>query len=262
MPTADLHVHTDNSDGVLVLDAIPAAAREEGLEAVAITDHDRPHPDLDAPVAEIGGVTIIHGIELRVESPAGRVDLLGYGLDPTPALREEVRRLQRDRTERGAAMIERVEARLGIDLDLEPFEGMGRPHLARAIADHPDAGYDVRGAFEHLIGDDGPCYVARSIPAFERGRSLLTGACAIVGLAHPFRYDDPAAALDLTADLDAVERWYPYGRAIDPAPVEAAIEAGDLLATGGSDAHNETLGVAGVDAEAYEAIRTRLPEPA
>jgi predicted metal-dependent phosphoesterase TrpH len=262
VPHADLHVHTDNSDGVLSLDAVPAAAREAGLEAVAITDHDRPHPGLDAPVVETGGVTLIGGIELRVESPAGRVDLLGYGLDPTPALREEVSRLQRDRMERGAEMIDRVEARLGVDLDLASVEGIGRPHIARAIAAHPGTEYDVSGAFEHLIGDDGPCYVARSIPGFERGRSLLAGACSIVGLAHPLRYDDPKAVLALAADLDAVERWYPYGRPVDHAPVRKAIDAHGLLATGGSDAHGETLGTAGVDRDAYRALRDRLPEPA
>ncbi len=262
MPTADLHVHTDNSDGVLVLDAIPAAAREAGLEAVAITDHDRPHPDLDAPVAEIGGVTIIHGIELRVESPAGRVDLLGYGLDPTPALREEVRRLQCDRLERGATMIERVEGCLDVDLDLAPVEGIGRPHIARAIADHPETDYDVSGAFEHLIGDDGPCYVARSVPGFERGRSLLGGACSIVGLAHPLRYDDTAAALDLAAELDAIERWYPYSGPVDRGLVRDAIDTHGLLATGGSDAHGERLGAAGLDAASYRAVSERLPEPA
>jgi len=258
---ADLHVHTDNSDGVLSLGAIPAAAREAGLEAVAITDHDRPHPGLDAPVVEREDVTLIHGIELRAESPAGRIDLLGYGLDPTPALREEVRRLQRDRMERGAEMVERVEAHLGIDLDLEPFEGIGRPHVARAIADHTDTNYDVAGAFEHLIGDGGPCYVARSIPGFERGRSLLAGACSIVGLAHPLRYEHSEAALELAAGLDAIELWYPYGRPVDSGPVRNAVDAYGLLATGGSDAHGRTLGAAGVDEESYRAVRARLPGP-
>jgi predicted metal-dependent phosphoesterase TrpH len=260
--TADLHVHTDNSDGVLSLDAVPAAARDAGLRAVAITDHDRPHPDLDAPVVEMGGVTVIHGIELRVEGSAGRIDLLGYGLDPTPALREAVERLQTNRRERGAEMIERVEARLGIDLDVEPFEGIGRPHLARAIASHPDTDHDVAGAFEHLIGDDGPCYVARSIPGFERGRELLAAACSIVGLAHPLRYDDPGSALDHAATLDAVERWYPYGEPTDATAVEEAIDAHGLLATGGSDAHGETLGAAGLETGPYRAVRARLPDPA
>ncbi|MFB6227145.1 MAG: PHP domain-containing protein [Halobacteriales archaeon] len=288
MTVADLHVHTDNSDGVLSLDAVPAAACDVGLQAVAITDHDRPHPDLDAPVVEMDGVTVIHGIELRVDSAAGRIDLLGYGLDPTPALSEEVARLQRDRLERGAAIIDRVESRLCIDLGIEPHEGIGRPHIARAIADHPATEHDFSGAFRHLIGDDGPCYVARSIPSFEHGRALLAEACSIVGLAHPLRYDDPGAALDHVAGLDAVERWYPYGRPVDirvdrspdrhsPGTVEAnsinssvdpytcpvldAISAHDLLATGGSDAHGETLGATGLTADAYRQVSARLPDP-
>jgi predicted metal-dependent phosphoesterase TrpH len=261
MTTADLHVHTDNSDGVLSLDAIPAAARDAGLDVVAVTDHDRPHPGIDAPVVEMGDVTVIHGIELRVESAAGRIDLLGYGLDPTPAFREEVTRLQRDRVERGAAMIDRVESRLGVDLDIESHEGIGRPHIARAIADHPDTDHDFAGAFERLIGDDGPCYIAREIPDFERGRELLAEACSIVGLAHPLRYPDPGAALDHAASLDAVERWYSYGRPVDSGPVRDAIDAHDLLRTGGSDAHGETLGAAGLDADAYRPVSARLPNP-
>lgn len=269
---ADLHVHTTNSDGTLGLDELPVAARRAGLDAVAVTDHDRPHQGLDAPVSTHGGVTLIHGIELRVEADAQRVDLLGYGLDPTPALVEEVDRLQRDRVERGRAIVDRVEERLGVDLGVEPREGLGRPHIARAVADHPDTGYDVQGAFDHLIGDGRPCFVPRDVPTFEFGRSLLADSCAFVGLAHPFRYDDPAAALELTPDLDAVERWYPYDRpvdpgsgdpsAIDPTPLDRAIDEFDLLATGGSDAHDELLGRTGLDRAAYERVRERLPPPA
>jgi predicted metal-dependent phosphoesterase TrpH len=65
---ADLHVHTTNSDGGLELSELPSAARRAGLEAVAVTDHDRIHPDLDGPVTAMGGVTVVHGIELRVDA--------------------------------------------------------------------------------------------------------------------------------------------------------------------------------------------------
>ena len=264
---ADLHVHTTNSDGTLTVEALPAAARRASLEAVAVTDHDRFHPSLDASVSILDGLTVIHGIELRVEAGDQRVDLLGYGVDPKPALRDEVDRLQRDRIERGAAIVDRVESRLGIDLGVEPREGLGRPHIARAIADHPGTQYDVQGAFDDLIGDGRPCYVARDVPSFERGRELLAESCALVGLAHPLRYEDPAAALELTSQLDAVERWYPYALRgassgpIDQSAVDRAIADYDLLATGGSDAHDDRLGRAGVAREAYEPIRARLPEP-
>lgn len=258
MVVADLHVHTTNSDGTLSLSALPAAARRAGLEAVAVTDHDRPHPKLSEPVERRDGVTVVHGIELRVETPTLRVDLLGYGLDPTPALLDECDHLARDRLERAREMIDLIEARLDVSLDLDPFEGIGRPHVARAIDAHPETDYDVDGAFAELIGDGGPCYVSRDLPSFERGRTLLAEACAFVGLAHPLRYEDVDAALALTADLDAIEREYPYGESVDLTPIDRAVADHDLLVTGGSDAHDDCLGVAGLDRDAYERVRAYL----
>lgn len=255
-PFADLHVHTTASDGALSLDAVPAAARRAGVGAVAITDHDRIHPDLDTPVTTVDGIELLRGIELRVEVDTDfRVDLLGYGVDPTTELADLLTHLQRDRIERARAIVARVEDRLGVELAVEFRQGIGRPHIARAIDAHPDAPYDYTDAFTHLIGDDGPCYVSRDVPSFERGRTALAGACGLVGLAHPFRYADPDAALALTADLDAVERWYPYERPVDMSSVERAIAAYDLVPTGGSDAHDDRLGRAGLSRRRYRRFR-------
>ncbi|MFB6128300.1 MAG: PHP domain-containing protein [Halorhabdus sp.] len=258
MIVADLHVHTTRSDGTLPPDAVGDAAREADLEAVAVTDHDR-LPAFDAPVVERDGVTVIAGIELRVTTGDQRLDLLGYGVEGTPDLRAETERLQRDRIERARGIVDCVEDRLGVDLDLDMHDGIGRPHIAGAIADSP-APYDAQDAFDHLIGTDDPCYVARDLPTFERGQELLEDAAAIVGLAHPLRYDDPDAALAHATDLDAVEREYPYDGPVDLTPVEAAIDTHDLLATGGSDAHGETLGEAGLGRETYERVQTAIGE--
>jgi len=256
---ADLHVHTTNSDGELELDRVPPAAREADVSVVAVTDHDRLNPDLGAPVGTIDGVTVVHGIELRVEALHGeRVDLLGYGVSPTDALREELDRIQADRVERGREIVERVEDRLGVELDLEARAGLGRPHVARAIDAHPDTDYDYGGAFDELIGNDGPCFVAREVTDFERGVELLEAACGLVGLAHPYRYDDPEAALELTRHLDAVERYYPYDREVDPRPLERTIAEHDLVPTGGSDAHDRTLGRAGLSKPEYRHFRSAV----
>ncbi len=257
---ADLHTHTTVSDGTLTIDEVPAAARDAGLEWVAVTDHDRIHPGIDAPVVERDGVRIVRGIELRVDADVERLDLLGYAVEPTDALREEIDRLQTDRQERGARILARVEERLDVDLDVEPRPGLGRPHVARAIDASP-APYDYAGAFDELIGDDGPCYVAREVTSLERGIELLSAACAVVGLAHPFRYGDVDAALEVARDLDAVERWYPYGRTVDLDRVDRVAEDAGLLRTGGSDAHERALGVAGLTAEAFAPVRERLPDP-
>jgi len=157
-------------------------------------------------------------------------------------------------------MVNCVEKRLNIDLNLEPRPGIGRPHVARAIDESP-APYDYAGAFDELIGDSGPCYVAREVTELDRGVELLREACAVVGLAHPFRYADLDAALDVARDLDAVERFYPYGRAVDDHRIETVAAEADLLLTGGTDAHERTLGNAGLTAEAFEPVRRRLPNP-
>ena len=257
-PVADLHVHTTNSDGTMTLHEIPGAARAAGIEIVAITDHERLHDALDAPTDDLDGIPVVHGIELRVETDAGQVDLLGYGVEPTPALAREIDRLQADRVERGHAIVDCAEDRLGVDLPLEPAAGIGRPDVARAIADVTE--YDYRGAFEEVIGRGCPCFVARNLAEFERGAALLAETCGLVSLAHPLRYGDPAAALELTgsAYLDGVERHYEYGRSVDPTPVDRAIERHDLVPTGGSDAHDDVLGRAGLDREAFKRVAERL----
>lgn len=258
MVYADLHVHTTRSDGEMTLSDVPTAAREAGVSVVAITDHDRIHPDLDDPVTQREGVTIVRGIELRVETGDQRVDLLGYGVTPTPALERELDRLQRDRIERGHAIVGNVEDRLGVELDVDISEGIGRPHIARAIDEHPDADYDYEDAFDELIGSDCDCFVAREVTSFDRGRELLSAACTLVSLAHPLRYPDPTAALALTEYLDGVERFYPYDDAVDVRPVEHAIAEYDLVGTGGSDAHDDTLGVAGLSESRFRSIRSRF----
>lgn len=267
MVYADLHIHTTNSDGSLTLAEVPAAAQDAGLGAVAITDHDRLHPDLEGPVTTMDGVEVVHGIELRVDAGDQRLDLLGYGVTRTDALERETQRLQDDRVERARRIVGRVEDVLGVRLDVPLEPGVGRPHVARAVVAHPQTEYEALGpVFDDLIGDDGPCYVARQVPDFETGHDLLRDACGLVGLAHPLRYPDPDSALERCAGLDAVEKHYPYDRPVGQDPTDAgrvddAIERFDLLALGGSDAHDRDLGKTGVGRETYEIVRRSLPMP-
>jgi predicted metal-dependent phosphoesterase TrpH len=89
---------------------------------------------------------------------------------------------------------------------------------------------------------------------------LLSDACAVVALAHPFRYRRVDRALALLSDLDAVERYYPYHWDVDVGRLEQLLSERDLLAVGGSDAHDHELGRAGPPRERFEAFREALPD--
>ncbi|MFC6771963.1 PHP domain-containing protein, partial [Halorubrum pallidum] len=69
---ADLHAHTTASDGTMTLAELTATAREAGIDWVAVTDHDRIHPELTRPVVERDGVRVVRGVELHVEAGVER----------------------------------------------------------------------------------------------------------------------------------------------------------------------------------------------
>jgi len=254
---ADLHLHTTASDGELTIEELPAVAKEAGVDWVAVTDHDRIHPGLDAPITTIDGITIIRGIELRVETDTQRIDLLGYPVEPTSELTAEIERLQKNRINRAKKMIACIEAELETTLDIAPSSGIGRPNIATAI-DESSASYDYDGAFKHVIGRDHDCYFSRNITDLEDGIRMLNDACSIVGLAHPLRYDNPHSALEITERLDAVERYYPYDGQVDSSIVDQTAERNDLLVTGGSDAHHKELGEAGLSKSQLNEVKAKL----
>ncbi len=254
---ADLHIHTTRSDGAVDPAALPGIAKQRRLNAVAITDHDRLPPS-SVPIRSIDGVTLISGIELRVDAgTAGRLDLLCYSISPTNALERLTKRLQEDRIDRANAMVERLESELDVSLAIGYNPGVGRPHIAAAVAAVTEL--SPQEVFDHYIGSEGPCFVPREVPSFETGVRLLREAGGLVILAHPLRYRDSVGALDLVDRLDGVEMHYPYQEPIDTSPLESLPTHDRLVVTGGSDAHTlEDIGSCGLDEAAYKAFASHL----
>ena len=91
MKHIDLHVHTTASDGTLTPSEAVCHAKELGLSAVAVTDHDTfegVHEALDAG-ARIG-MEVIPGIEVSVDYQGLGVHVLGYFIDPDSAAMEKL----------------------------------------------------------------------------------------------------------------------------------------------------------------------------
>lgn len=252
---ADLHLHTTFSDGLLSPAELIAAAREAGLGAVAVTDHDATgglQPALEA--GRKLGLEVIPGIELSALQGDKEVHILGYFIDPgNEDLKATLARIIAARRNRALEMIEKLRA-LGLDISEKEVraraktEYIGRPHLARALL---DKGYikDLKEAFSaDYIGRGGRAYVERFKISPARAIALVLGAGGVPVLAHPGFLSDGTALEEqdilpfLSEGLRGLEVYYSrhtlqqveYYRRL-------ALDQG-LLITGGSDWHGREKG--------------------
>jgi 3',5'-nucleoside bisphosphate phosphatase len=259
-PAFDLQSHSVHSDGALAAADVVARAAAEGVELLALSDHDTVDgvPEAASAARELG-VRLVPAAELSAVH-GGHEDLhvLGYGLDVADAellvLLEDYRG---DRARRIEAMADRMRE-LGFALDDAPLRArrdagkpIGRPHLADAVLAHPDnavrlraEGIDGRNAlFPPYLVPGAAGYVARSRPTVAEAIEVIHAAGGVAVWAHPFwdldRPDEALAAIDafVAAGLDGIEVFYAtHDEAQTRFLYDAARERG-LLATGSADFH-------------------------
>ena len=152
MKRIDLHVHTTASDSTASPAEAVRLAKEAGLSAIAITDHDTVSGYAEA--AEAGkkyGVEVVPGIEISTKY--GRaVHILGYYIDPdSDKLAPVLEWVVHDRDERNRKMAELMEAD-GLPVSYEEMHRrfgavIGRPHFAEVLVELGLA-KDIRDAFD------------------------------------------------------------------------------------------------------------------
>lgn len=273
---ADLHLHTTASDGTQDIPTLVKRASAVGLSAIAITDHDTISTDLKGRVAQIAGMEVITGVELKVDYDGVPGELLGYFIDPLSAPMQELFSFMRSaRQKRMEEMVARCRERAGIDVSLAEVRALakgsiGRPHLAKILVDKGVV-KTMREAFDRLIGSSGTCYVRLERPEFRDATEAIHAAGGVASVPHPcfIAIDDWDSFSDklLAAGVDGIESFYPYVEKdsrlhIAPEEVrEIAIQKGFLL-TGGSDDHGpnsvkEKLGAIHLPYRYVEAIKER-----
>ena len=79
----DLHLHTTVSDGRLTPSELVKYTAAQGLEVIAVSDHDITDglDEAYATVQEYPNMTIIPAIELSTDVPDDEVHMLGYFID-------------------------------------------------------------------------------------------------------------------------------------------------------------------------------------
>ncbi len=246
--TIDLHTHSTASDGSFSPGELVRHAWENGLSAVALTDHDTVSGIEEA--LEMGkalGIEVIPGIEIGLEFKP-EMHMLGYFFNNSyKKIGKVLDRLLNSREERNPRIIAKLNE-LGFNItmgDVRHNAGgsiIGRPHIAKALV---DKGYvkDNNEAFEKYLASGKPAYFPKDklTPAEGIGEILEAGGIPV--LAHPIYLGMDYSRLDgLLADmkkagLKGIEAYYTENRYEDTGNLLRFAIKHELIPTGGSDFH-------------------------
>ena len=242
----DLHLHTLASDGRLTPTELVRLVARQGLNTVAITDHDTTDGLAEAFEAarEFPGLRIIPGIELSADVPGDEVHVLGYFINPDDAgLQSELQRFRAGRIDRAKTMVEKL-AGLGIYVEWERvrhFAGdgaVGRPHIALALV---EAGYcrEPKDAFPEYLGRNGLAYVERVKLTPAEAVEMIRKAGGAAVLAHPAYMNDMEAGIANLSGIGLAGMEVHYAKYRDDTIRQLARLARQyqLIPCGGSDYH-------------------------
>ncbi len=200
---ADLHCHSNVSDGLLTPTEVARRAAANGVELLALTDHD----ELDG-LAELraagleAGLRTLDGVEVSVTwDDDTTVHLVALAIDPQrPELREGLALVRGGRDRRALQMAAELD-KVGIH---GSYEGamryvanpalIGRSHFARYIVERGLA-RDVRSVFETWLAKGKPGYVPHAWATLEQAMAWIGAAGGIAVIAHPGRYRVSASDL-------------------------------------------------------------------
>jgi hypothetical protein len=246
---ADLHVHTNLSDGTFTPAEAVEGAINAGLSCIAITDHDCVDAIASAKKAvRSRDLEIIPGVEMTAQEKGREVHILGY----FPDIKDErfLKRLKVIRQNRVDRVYKIVEKLKRYDICLDPeiiFElsgpgSVGRMHVASVLEQE---GYvsSIKEAFNRYIGDKGPCYVSHYEITAKDAIAELKRVGAVVVYAHPqLMGGEDLIPKFMKYGLDGLEAFHSeQSKSVSRKFVEIAGEKG-LLVTGGSDCHGLNKG--------------------
>lgn len=246
---ADLHLHTNYSDGTYTPEELVDCGHARGLGVMALTDHDT----IDgcsrmAGVCKDRGIEFIAGCEFTVELDGFELHLLGYFLDLECS--RLIQQLEKYQSVRHGRVHEMVTKLNGIGIEIESEEVLkiancnspGRPHIARALV---AKGYceSLDESFQRYLKKGRPAWVPKEKMTAAEAIELIHEAGGLAVIAHPGLYHrDEVISPLVDAGLDGIECFYTRHSTSTTEHYLMLAEQYNLLVTGGSDCHGNNKG--------------------
>lgn len=246
--TCDLHTHTFHSDGTDSPRTLAKLARERGLSAIALTDHNTVAGLDDFLVATADeGIIGISGIEISTDYKNIELHIIGLFIEPK--YYDEVTAFVTPMMERKAKANDELVQRLiadgyKIDYERAKREAGGQVNRAHIATELVRGGYisTPEEAFSGLLKKNGKYYtLVKRIDVFETIRFIKSiGGVAI--FAHPFLELNESELREFLplareAGLDAMEVYYTKFDENTTALAKSLADEFGLLPSGGSDYH-------------------------
>lgn len=253
----DLHSHTNESDGTLLPEELIALAVRNGLQALAITDHDTfAGYEKAIPHAQKAGLVLVRGIELNSRldledsSDYRAAHILGYFPvhEPSASFHEWLQNERDERRERNRRLAAALQKQ-GVKVTLEEVEARGktlagRTHFAQILIEkrYVDT---FEEAFQRYLGRGATTYVERESLQVAETIARIREAGGVPSVAHPIRLslrrDVERRELARLKDaglvgLEVCHSDQPPELQIYYAQLAAEL---DLMPTGGSDFHGQ-----------------------
>jgi len=192
----DLHCHSTASDGLLKPEELVARAAANGVEILALTDHDGVSGLAEARTkAESQGVRFVDGVEISVTWEGSTVHIVGLQIDPEdPVLRSGLESIREGRATRAEKMGEALAAAgvpdsfAGAKTYAENPSLISRSHFARHLV-KTGLAPDVKSVFQRYLVKGKPGFVAHRWASLGDAVSWIRASGGIAVVAHPGRYN-------------------------------------------------------------------------
>lgn len=194
MPHYDLHSHTYYSDGTLSPADLVLRAKTNGVEVLALTDHDVTDGIAEAELAAAEvGLTLIPGVEVSVTWGSQTLHVVGLRVDRhATTLQDGLQTLREFRVWRAEEIGRRL-AKKGVTGAYEGASALARrnlisrTHFAHFLVAEGHA-KDVRAVFKKYLVPGKPGYVPGEWTSLEQAVSWIRAAGGQAVIAHPARY--------------------------------------------------------------------------
>jgi hypothetical protein len=194
-PNVDLHCHSSVSDGLLAPAMLVDRAAANGVDVLALTDHDELGGLAEARTRAADlGLRFVNGVEVSITWGGITIHIVGLNVDPeNMTLRAGLASIRTGRVLRAEKMAAALSA-AGIDGSLEGAYRyaedsaiIGRTHFARFLVER---GYvsNVGEVFQRYLVQGKPGYVSHQWAALRDAVGWIRTAGGIAVIAHPGRY--------------------------------------------------------------------------